>query len=381
MNKGMKMFENYLAAQKELAENWQEMSKEGLEQMTKNMEEAGFDFGPEEYFQKTMEWTQDNYDIFTDPYSGKPQELFGKLSQAQSAYQDLFNVWTEINKDKFEPAMEASREMYEEWAENFAEQMDSNYLSYMPGPVKNMVEDSVALLESYRTATSNYWQPWMESEEDLNDIFIKSMTADPKAYLEYLQVWKENYDRYFSKMINTPAMGINRELFEKQSDNFDKFIRFSILVQEITAHINQIGQETMVKVIENYFETMEKGTEIKSFEEFYKYWSEEIGDALDVLYFSDEFSELTAETLKAMAELKIESDKLWETYLSNYPIPKNSDMNSLYKTVHDLKREVKSLRKELNTINKSEDKKEIAKAEDKKAPATKKDEPKNKTKK
>lgn len=349
MEKGMEMFENYLDAQKDLAKKWQQMINDGMEQMNKNMEESGYNFNPEDYFKNITEWTMKNY----ENYTGTPEEFYTKLKEAQSAYRDLFNVWSTIRSEDFKSTMETSQKMYEQWAEKYSEQIENNYLSYMPAPFKKIFDDSLSLLESYRTATTKYWEPWIESESTLNDVFIKGMTADPKAYLEYLEVWKDNYEKTFSKFINLPSMGINREFLQRQSDNFDKFIKFSILVHETTSHINKIGQETMNKVVENYFKSMEEGGEVKSFEEFYNLWAKEIGDALDKLYFSDEFTELTGQTLKAMTELKIESDKLWEEYLSYYPIPKNSDMNSLYKTVNDLKREVRSLRKEINTLNSS----------------------------
>jgi len=346
MDKGLKLFEKYMKAQKDLAESWQEMTREGIELVTQNMEEGNYFFNPEDYFKKAAEWTMKTYSA----YKAEPQELYTKMNEAQAAYRNLFNVWSKINEEGFQPTLEASQKMYDEWFAGYTEQMRTSYLSYMPEPVKKIVDDSLSLLESYRTATTKYWEPWIEDKDKLNEAFIKGMTSDPKAYLEYLQIWKDSYEKSLSKLVNIPTMGFNRELLEKQSDNFDKFVRFSTLVNEITAHIYKIGQETMQKVVEDYLKLREEGKDIKSFEEFYKFWGKEIGDALDTLYFSKDFSELIGQALKAMTELKIESDKLWEAYLSYYPIPKNSDMDSLYKTVNDLKKEVRSLKKEISAL-------------------------------
>lgn len=105
MEKGMEMFENYLDAQKDLAKKWQQMINDGMEQMNKNMEESGYNFNPEDYFKNITEWSMKNY----ENYTGTPEEFYTKLKEAQSAYRDLFNVWSTIRSEDFKSTMETSQ--------------------------------------------------------------------------------------------------------------------------------------------------------------------------------------------------------------------------------------------------------------------------------
>ncbi|MDX9873102.1 MAG: poly(R)-hydroxyalkanoic acid synthase subunit PhaE [Clostridia bacterium] len=346
MNKNQDMFKMFLEAQQETAKLWQDIFEKTL-QSGEAQAMMNF-FNPEEYMKAAYDIGKKHYRAYT----GEPGQLYGKLLEGQQAYHNAYKTWLKLNEESFKPSAEAARKMYEEWVANFSEQMKSSYLSYLPEPMKKIIEESVSLMEAYRKAAEKLWQPWLESQENLTENFAAGITYDPKAYLEFLQIWKENYEQSISKLVNIPMMGYNREFLEKQSDNFDKFIRFSTLVNEVMANIYKIGQETMKKVIEDYAELYKEGQEIKTFDDFYRFWAKEIGDALDALYFSSDFSELIGHTLQAMTELKKESDKLWEDYLKYLPIPKNSDMNSLYKTMNELKKEIKTLKKEIGQLKK-----------------------------
>lgn len=348
MNNNQEMFKLFLEAQQETAKIWQDMFEKAM-QTGKDAQNMKNLFNPEDYFKAAYDLNKQRYSAYT----GEPRQLYAKLQEGQKAYQNVYKTWLKLNQEGFKPTADLARKMYEEWIAGFSEQMKSSYLSYLPEAVKRMIEESVSLMESYRQATEKLWQPWLEKQDDLTESFVAGMTYDPKAYLDFLQIWKENYEKSISKLVNIPMMGYNRGVLEKQSDNFDKFIRFSTLVNEVMANIYKIGQDTMKKVIEDYVELYKEGKQIKSFEDFYKFWAKEIGDALDSLYFSSNFSKLVGHTLKAMTELKKESDKLWEEYLEYLPIPKNSDMNSLYRTVYELKKEVRALKKEVRELKKA----------------------------
>ena len=56
--------------------------------------------------------------------------------------------------------------------------------------------------------------------------------------------------------------------------------------------------------------------------------------------------------------LKIDLDQVIEESLKWYPIPTNSDMDSLYKTVYELKKEVRTLRKHIRDKEYEEEKKD-----------------------
>ncbi len=81
----------------------------------------------------------------------------------------------------------------------------------------------------------------------------------------------------------------------------------------------------------------------RRFEEFYKYWADNINSAYQKVLLSDDFSKLVGHMVEAMSEFKKVYDKLFELWLTNMPVPK-VEMDSLCKTVYDLKKELRALK-------------------------------------
>ena len=120
---------------------------------------------------------------------------------------------------------------------------------------------------------------------------------------------------------------------------------------EFFGQVFKVSQETMLKVITDYSEMLKEEKQPKTMEEFNKYWAREIDKSFDKIYLTDDFSKLISTVVDSTMELKKESDKLMEEYMAILPIPKKSDMDSLHKTIYNLKKEVRTLKKELDRLN------------------------------
>ncbi|WP_052221891.1 poly(R)-hydroxyalkanoic acid synthase subunit PhaE [Clostridium homopropionicum] len=344
MKSNFNMFNEFFDAQKNMFEVWQKTFN-FTGQEVKDNKKGQSNYNPMNYYKDLMEL---NNKLFTC-YTGNPYEVFNKIKQSNDIYEEFYKVWQKIKEDSV-PTEASMKKAYEEWTSQCVEYMKKNYIPYIPEPMRKIFEESIAVMESYKIAINKFWEPWISSEQELNDTFFKGFLNDPSAYLDYLKLWKENYDKSFSKLINTPMMGIDREFLEKQFESFDKFVRYSVLVNEFSANIYKLTQETMEKILQDYMQMYKEGIEPKTFEEFYKYSTEKINTAFSKLFFSDEFSKLVGHILDAMTNFKIEADKLWEEYLSFMPVPKKTEMDSVYKTVYDMRKEMKNMMKEIDEV-------------------------------
>lgn len=342
MNNNFNMFEQVLDAQKNMFQIWKKA-------FNPSAEASNDEDDPMDYYKEAMKF---NTNMFNN-YSGDPNEVFKKIMQSSDVYYNIYKVWEDLHENSVEPTEEAMKEAYEKWTEQYAEYMKKNFIPYIPKPAQNIMEESMSLAESYKTSVNKFLEPWMNSQEDLKDAYLKGIFNNPSGYLDFLKVWKENYEESFGKFINSPTMGIDREFLEKQFESLDKFIRFSVLASECGVNIYKLTQETMKKTLEDYLDMCKEGLQPKTFDEFYKYYTKQIDIGFKKLFFSNEFSKLVGRTVEAMSDFKIEADKLWEEYLSFVPVPKKSDMDSLYKTVYDMKKEVKNIKKEMEELKSS----------------------------
>jgi polyhydroxyalkanoate synthesis regulator phasin len=98
------------------------------------------------------------------------------------------------------------------------------------------------------------------------------------------------------------------------------------------------------------FEKLQKGTnEAQGFNEFYNEWVKANETAYAELYNSEEFSKLKSELLTISADVKKNFEKQFEGMFNVYPVVFRSEIEELYKTIYDLKKQVKSLESKLTS--------------------------------
>ena len=98
-------------------------------------------------------------------------------------------------------------------------------------------------------------------------------------------------------------------------------------------------------MVQKYLEMTEEGIQPKTFNEFYTYWSNELEKIFDSYFATPEYTKLLGQLSTAAMEYRIEMQNLLERYLADTPIVTRSEINSLYKTIYDLKKEIKTMKK------------------------------------
>ena len=345
----------FFAAQKNMFDAWQNTFAAGAgANKTETQPGAGFmDFSS---FQQN---TMDNFKQLTDFYSnmfksftGSPAEILQKMHQSMEAYNNVAKVWEGLNAKNFTPDMAGVQKIFEQWSSQYWKFIEDNYIAQLPEPLQRTYKQFSEVTESYQTVMRNFFTPWTERSGQLNNmVFTMPSLANFDSFIALVKQWKENYDQSYKKLLNMPSMGINRELLERQYDSIDKTITFMTTYMEFFGQVFKVSQETMLKVITDYSEMLKNGTQPKTMEEFHKYWAREIDKSFDKIYLTDDFSKLMSTVVDSTMELKKESDKLMEEYMAILPVPKKSDMDSLHKTVYNLKKEVRALKKELERLN------------------------------
>ncbi len=333
-------YEKFIEAQKNMYEAWTKAFKAS--------EEDGklkFPFFDPEVFFKSLE--EGNMDIISR-MSGTSREVYERMKESNATYYNMYKLWSDATKDALNDNKEKAEEAYKTWKEDFRKNVLENYMAFAPESVRGLSDKLMELGNSYERVMGMLWEPWQESTSLFNDCMVKAFTMDPSAYREFLEGWRETYKATFAKMRDMPIVGIWREHLETQEDSIDKYYEYVSVASDFWGRIFEIAAETTEQVFQDYLETLEEGKDIKTYDDFYEYWASVLVKSYDKLFLSDDFSKVAGGVVNAMSDFKAYFDKLMEGYLQQWPIPKNSDMESLYKTVYDLKKEVRSLKKEMD---------------------------------
>ncbi len=345
----------FFTAQKNMFDAWQNtFNPNAGEAKAESRSGAGFmDFSS--FQQNTMENFKQLTDFYNNMYknfTGSPAEILQKMNQSMEVYNNLAKVWESLNAKNFTPDMAGVQKVFEQWSSQYWKFIEDHYIAYLPESLQRTYKQFSEVSESYQTVMKNFFTPWTENSGQFNDLFFKTSSINNfDSFIAVVKLWKENYDRSYKKFLNMPSMGINRELLEKQYDGIDKTVTFMTSYMEFFGQVFKVSQETMFKVITDYSEMLKNGTQPKTMEEFNKYWAREIDKSFDKVYLTDDFSKLMSTVVDSTMQLKKESDKLMEEYMAMLPIPKKSDMDSLHKTVYNLKKEIRTLKKELEKLS------------------------------
>jgi polyhydroxyalkanoate synthesis regulator phasin len=96
-------------------------------------------------------------------------------------------------------------------------------------------------------------------------------------------------------------------------------------------------------------EKMKETTMTTSFQPFFNEWVNINEKHYTTLFSTEEFSKLKADLTTLSFEIKKNLEKQFENRIESLPLVVKSEMDELYKTIHDLKKTVKTLENKLST--------------------------------
>ncbi len=202
----------------------------------------------------------------------------------------------------------------------------------------------------YVNTANKLVNPWAETFGDMQTMLLKGLTGNKDAYMDFVKNWQKNYETTFAQLFRAPNIGMNRELADKLSKNMDKFMDYMNVLSEFSATIYRVGTESMETLLQKYQEMIEQDAQPKTFKEFYELWWKTSEEAYQQLFGTEDFAKLLSQVVDAGVVFKKNQDSLLEEFFKQMPVPLKSEMNDLYKTLYDLKKEVRNLKRRISSL-------------------------------
>lgn len=155
----------------------------------------------------------------------------------------------------------------------------------------------------------------------------------------------------FTKMM-TPGQQTQNML--EWQDIANRMAIYNIKNAELQYMMYSQGTKVMDKLAENIMQKIENGVEINSIMALYQEWLN-LGDKTFVsLFESDEYSVLMAEVSAMQLKLKKDIELQMEKLFAGIPVATRSEMDELYKTIYELKKQVRQMSKMMELENEEE---------------------------
>ena len=278
-------------------------------------------------------------------------ETFRNVANANEVYLDLFRFWDNFSKQVTGNQKQGS-DFFKTWQDQYNNIISSINIPGLPETVRSTLKEPQEIFDMYNNTMSKLFNPWTDNYTELQSMLTKGLSGSKESYLEFTQRWKELYEDTFAKLLKIPNVGMNRDFSDKLSESMDKFIRYIQILSEYTATVYKVGSDNMESILDKYMDMTKKDSQPKTFKEFYELWWKTNEDAYATLFGTENFSKLLAQVVDATVTLKKNQNELIEELFKELPFPVKSEMDGLYKTVYELKKEVKKWKKEIEILKK-----------------------------
>jgi hypothetical protein len=185
--------------------------------------------------------------------------------------------------------------------------------------------------------------------------FIKQMpsNANWNQFMNYTNPLVEMYEKTFAPYAKLMSPEQNN-MGEKMVEMMETFSKYSIKQTQLQYLLYQTSQKSMETAVENAYKNMSENKEVSNFNQFFNEWVSVTDKAFVELFGSDEFSALKSEVLSLSSHIKKEMEVSMEKSMEKMPFAFKSHLDELYKSIYDLKKMVKEMKKNLELEQENE---------------------------
>jgi hypothetical protein len=304
--------------------------------------------------------TNDSWSAFFNQYQSILNNNFAEWQKnfqngtTQDAYKNMLNVnegfvkfaelwmpmWKSISEKTF------NMEVYKQWMNPavYKDMMDK-YLGFLPESSRQYFHNMGNMMTDGMKQAS---QMGMNGYQQMRDMMSNTGWNGSQIFGNVLNGYNTWYNQMneafapFTKMI-TPNQ--QTKVIAEWNDILNRMAVYNIKNAEMQYMIYNQGVKVMDQLAENVAKMIQEGKEVNSMLALYQEWLN-ISDKVYVsLFESDEYSKLMAEVSAMQLKLRKDIENQMEKYMTGIPVATRSEMDEMYKTIYDLKKQVRQLEK------------------------------------
>lgn len=215
--------------------------------------------------------------------------------------------------------------------------------------MKEMIDAYTKNYETYFHNNSNLGKEYMEN---MRNTFGHMPMLAGGDFAKLTGIYNQ-----FNNMLQTtygPVMRLIAQSPEKRNVELnielsDKVAQFTLKQTQLQYLLYTTAQTATEKTIEYFTEKAKNGTEVTSFQNVFAEWVNLTEKVYLDLFNSEAYSKLKGDLLADGMAAKKLMEKQYENYFENTPFIFRTEMDELYKTIHDLKKKVRDLESRLTT--------------------------------
>jgi class III poly(R)-hydroxyalkanoic acid synthase PhaE subunit len=338
------MMKTWSEAQKKAWEGWYELAQSGPAGKNVSMEMMN----PFAMLQKGIAtWTAD-----ADP-AGKDvaDQIFNSQRSMMRTLDMLTKSWQIVA-----PGVEAGQD----WRGDL-NKFTSQWLQQLMGAPTQVTESAGNLNELWRSFTGEWGpllKPWMASmNQMMSGHFGEGLLGGSSGLNKLLSFEADGFSRLFDleasremafdRLSDIPLLGSSREQNAKILRMFDAFVDLQKVNAKyrvvIAKAMEQAVEETMAKLAE----MAQKGEKIDAVKDLTTLWLNVADGVFTKMYAAEDYVTLQHEMSAAGMRFRIQQREVVEMVLKTLDMPTRTELDDAYRSLYELRKEVKALKKAL----------------------------------
>ena len=351
---------------------------------------------PEEFFKnwynqqltevkKMTDFNQSLYSSVAN-FGKSPADYMTNYSQANQAWTKIYNTWmgtlnstydtfsknipSSLNADAFKNIFEGNKvqlKLQEFWQPVFASFQNGSFTAdgfkkfiqpdaykeitqqlfqSMSGQatLKEVFDASIKKIQDFFVNQNNLSKEYASTFTNISAEYPQLISGDFAKLTDMYKHAQNVFGKSFEPILKLATPGKEKESVEASIALLDKISEYSVKQAQLQQHLYGTTQKALEEAAKHAFEKMTPETlQQQSFTEFYNEWLKTNETLFTQLFESDEYSKLKGELLSISMDVKKDFEKQYESVFSMYPIVFKSEAEELYKTVYELKKQVKAL--------------------------------------
>lgn len=275
------------------------------------------------------------------------KDVLLNMSTSSNIYTKLYEIWLALYTAVQKRASNAEVCLLLPSPGVYKEVLDRVFVFTEPEKGLMLYDELVKAVTAVNASAAGFMEPWKKAWEENFKSMPQFVRGHPEAVLNILHNLFSAFDSTVGRVFHVPAVGKDREKIELALRGLDDVTVY----MEKTIHYQHMlygtGMSAFEKVVRTVAQKIAAGEEFKSFDDFLNVWVDVNEKEFLALFKTVEFAGAQSEMMEAALNVKRNFNKQMELYLYDLPVALRSETKDLYKTVHDLKRRVRQMEKEL----------------------------------
>ncbi len=272
-----------------------------------------------------------------------------KLNETWATNQELLNRFVKLSVQAWQdifPKMELTGD-WQETMNKYTEQMRSELDKFANTYQKNN-ENLQELWKVYLEQTEKFTSLWLQPLGLSKMNFSDAMMGKSSGLIELNNFyWNLLYDKGFGSFMQSPLLGPTREINGKILAGFNAWKELSQASTNYQFILAEIQVKSFEELTKELASRTEKGEMVKDWKEFQTLWSVTVDNVFEEAFQQDDNLKIRGNFLNSLNEYRIKQQEINDFYFEMLNIPTRKEVDEMHKTIYELRKDVKALKKQL----------------------------------